>query len=217
METSRDLEHLAGITAKVRRSEARIMKAYSALRAQEMRREDPLPGEQSCQTSSTSSEEHMALTEPNYFDQATQQLDLNPADEAALAASFTEIELPEIPEGEYPLDYNTDLQKIWAELQMRKARQLDDKKWCELAQRKLWAESKGRPITLNGAQVASYTRDGNFTRTQFEAEQPELAEKYTRWVTEQKLDTEALRTEHPKVYEAYRAPTLRFKNNPVAP
>lgn len=195
------------------------MRAYSARIALATRERDLLASGKRSPISSTSLEESVALTEPNYLDQATQQVD--PADpvSAAVAASSmaTEPVVPEIPEGEFPLDYNSALQAIWTELQMRKARMLDDSKWCKLAQEKIWAESQGRPITLHGAQVATYERDGNFARKVFEAEQPELTEKYTRIIATDALDVEALRRDYPKVYEAYRARTLRFKTMPVAP
>lgn len=195
------------------------MRAYCARIAPATSARDPLTSVPKPPGSSTSLEEPVALTEPSYFDQDTQQLDLSQADEAAPAASFTVTEpvTPAVPEGEFMLDYNSALQAIWTELQMRKARMLDDSKWCKLAQEKIWAESQGRPITLHGAQVATYERDGNFARKVFEAEQPELTEKYTRIIATDALDVEALRRDYPKVYEAYRAPTLRFKTMPVAP
>lgn len=218
METSKSLEHLAGITAKVRLSEERIMRAYSAHIVRVTRERDQLARKKKSPISSTSLEEAVVLMEPDYFSgQDTAQVDLGDPASAAVAAGFREIELPEIPEGEFPLDYNSSLQDIWKELQMRKARMLDDSKWCALAQEKIWAESQGRPITLGGREVATYTRDGNFARKVFEAEQPELTERYTRIIAKDALDTEALRRDYPKVYEAYRAPTLRFKTMPVAP
>lgn len=195
------------------------MRAYSARIALATNVRDRLARSKRSPISSTSLEKPVALTEPSYFDQDTQQVDLADPVSAAVAVGFTVTEpvLPAVPEGEFPLDYNSALQDIWKELQMRKARMLDDSKWCKLAQEKIWAESQGRPITLHGAQVATYERDGNFARKVFEAEQPELTERYTRIIATDALDVEALRRDYPKVYEAYRAPTLRFKTMPVAP
>lgn len=197
------------------------MRAYCARIAPATSARDPLTSVPKPPGSSTSLEEPVALTEPSYFDQDTQQVDLTDPQSAAVAAAgssmVTEPAVPEIPQGEFPLDYNSALRDTWAEYVMRSRRMLDDKKWTEAFKKLLWAESQGRPVMFQGAQVASYTRDGNFTKSKFEAEQPELAAEFTRYVTEMALDVEALRARYPKVYEAYRAPTLRLKNEPVVP
>lgn len=198
------------------------MRAYSARIALATNVGESLARQYRPPDSLTSLEESVALTEPNYLDQATQQVALGDPASAAVAAAgnsmvINEPVVPEIPEGEFPLDYNAGLRDAWAEYVMRSRRMLDDKKWTEAFKKLLWAESQGRPVMYQGAQVASYTRDGNFTRSKFEAEQPELAAEFTRYVTEMALDVEALRAAYPKVYEAYRAPTLRLKNEPVVP
>lgn len=116
----------------------------------------------------------------------------------------------------YHLDGNSFVAQLWEEFVMRKKRQIEDKKWTDAYQKKIYEQSQNRPLHLNGAKVASYTQDGNFTETWFHKEQPELAREYTRPVTEMKLDREALLRDHPKVYEQYRAPTMRIENNPTA-
>lgn len=93
---------------------------------------------------------------------------------------------------------------------------LEDKKWVEAFQDKVYEQSRNRDLWLNGVKVAQYKQTGNFTRKWFEAEQPELTQQYTRLVTKEELDTEAIRRDHPELWEKYRAPTMLIENNPIA-
>lgn len=58
---------------------------------------------------------------------------------------------------------------------------------------------------IHGQQVFTYDHTDTFRRTQFVEEHPVLAKEYTRPVYKEELDLEALRRDHPAVYEQYRS------------
>lgn len=132
----------------------------------------------------------------------------------AVNSRAAEIKPEPVEEEPFHLDQNRLLADMWAEYagHVQTRRFVD--KWIKQFQAKVYKVSKNRPLYLNGAKVASYTQDGNFTESWFAAEQPELHKEFTKLVVEEKFDKEAFRAAHPDLYEKYRAPTMRLVNDP---
>lgn len=59
--------------------------------------------------------------------------------------------------------------------------------------------------------IATWRNTGQFSEKRFRTEHPDLAAKYTRPVTADVLDTEALSADHPDLYRSFRARRLDFK------
>lgn len=64
----------------------------------------------------------------------------------------------------------------------------------------------------DGAEVVTWKQNGTFASSRFAAEHPALVEQFTRPLPA--LDTEALKRDHPDVYDSYRARVLRVPANP---
>ncbi len=63
--------------------------------------------------------------------------------------------------------------------------------------------------TADGTPIATWKRNGTFAPARFTAAEPELAAEYTRAVTVEKLDVDAIKRDHPETWESYRARVLR--------
>lgn len=64
-------------------------------------------------------------------------------------------------------------------------------------------------ITASGQELAVYRHDGRFSGKKFTDDLPHLAARYTKWRAESYLDEDALKIDHPMLFEQYRARTLR--------
>lgn len=107
------------------------------------------------------------------------------------------------------LDNMADLVKAY-----RDARDTADK-WAQAAKA---LEQRIRDVMgehteghLNGRRMFTYRHTGQFAAKRFTADHPDLAVKYTRPVTEQRLDTDLLKAEQPDLYTAYRARRFEVK------
>lgn len=67
-------------------------------------------------------------------------------------------------------------------------------------------------LECDGELIASWGHVDKLDQRRFKAEEPDLAQQYTRPVTRVELDVAALKTDHPDVYRAYRQRQLRFAN-----
>lgn len=63
--------------------------------------------------------------------------------------------------------------------------------------------------TADGTPIATWKRNGTFAPARFAVAEPELAAEYTRAVTVEKLDVDAIKRDHPETWEAHRARVLR--------
>lgn len=98
----------------------------------------------------------------------------------------------------------------YEEFLMRYARKEEDEQWIEEFRAQLDRISGGAEhFTLNGREVLTYRRNGNLNARKLEAEHPDIVARYTRLVTEMKLDREALEREEPEIYKAFRAKVFR--------
>jgi putative phage-type endonuclease len=61
-------------------------------------------------------------------------------------------------------------------------------------------------------EIATWKNTGAFSEKKLRANHPELADQYTRPVTVDRLDVDALATDHPDIYRACRPRVLNFKN-----
>lgn len=102
----------------------------------------------------------------------------------------------------------------WNDFMERHARHAEDKKWLDIFKDKLREHLNGKDseVRVNGNLAATVVRDGLFAYKKFTEENPHLADQYTRFVTEKKLDVEALRTDHPALFDNYKATSVRIKN-----
>ena len=191
---------LAGTTAKVQHWVARITKASCAHSVLVMNANGYHVRLDSSKDSSTFSEENIMAVE--------QLPDLPSPQRGPGVSQETD---------KFHVDASLHSEKLWEEFVMRSRRYNEDKKWTDAYKKLIWQASKGRPLYFRGAEAATYTKDGKFTESVFNKNYPDLVAEYTRFVTEKKLDVEALKAEHPEIFEDCRAPTLRPKNNPVVP
>lgn len=191
---------LAGTTAKVQHWVARITKASCAHNVLVMNANGYRVTLASLKDSSTFSEENTMVVE--------QVADYPSPEQGRDVSRETD---------KFHVDASLHSEKLWEEFVMRSRRYIEDKKWTDAYKKLIWQASKGRPLYFHGAEAATYTKDGKFTESVFAKNYPDLVTEYTRFVTEKKLDVEALKADHPDIFEDCRAPTLRPKNNPVVP
>lgn len=64
---------------------------------------------------------------------------------------------------------------------------------------------------IDGEEVFTWKPINKFATTQFKAEHPNLAKEFTRVVAKDELDTDALRAEHPYLFEQYRVRQFNTK------
>lgn len=67
-------------------------------------------------------------------------------------------------------------------------------------------------LECEGDTVATWAHIDKLDTKRFQAGEPELAAAYTRPVEHVELDVDALKTDHPEMYRAYRQRQLRFAN-----
>lgn len=103
------------------------------------------------------------------------------------------------------------LAALWPDYLAAKARIKEDTKVVDAFQELLALRMGDKTeLQLHGVKIAKYARDGVFAFRRFEEEQGVLAEKFTNYVTEKKLDVEALRREHPRIFAGYLARSMRI-------
>lgn len=66
-------------------------------------------------------------------------------------------------------------------------------------------------LMCGDALVATWRNSGQFSEKRFRADHPDLAQRYTRPVTADQIDTDALEHDHPDLHRTYRARRLDFK------
>ncbi|HLL68843.1 MAG TPA: hypothetical protein VK453_24485 [Micromonosporaceae bacterium] len=97
--------------------------------------------------------------------------------------------------------------------------QAEADKWAQAAdllKRRIQAEmDQYEEATIGGQTVATYRHTGQFSTRRFTLEQPDLATKYTRTVTREELDLEAVKAEQPDLFAVYRA--RRFERKHPSP
>lgn len=64
---------------------------------------------------------------------------------------------------------------------------------------------------IDGEEVFTWRPIDKFAASQFKAEHPNLAKEYTRVVAKDELDADALRIDHPYLYEQYRVRQFNTK------
>ena len=64
---------------------------------------------------------------------------------------------------------------------------------------------------IDGEEVFTWRPINKFATTQFKAEHPNLAKEFTRPVVKDELDIEALRAEHPYLFDQYRVRQFNTK------
>jgi len=104
------------------------------------------------------------------------------------------------------------------EFLLRDQRRQEDTQWIEEFKAQLDRISGGAEyFTLHGREVLTYKRNGNLNSKKLGEQHPDLIAKYTRLVTELKLDKEALERDEPEIYNAFKAKVFRVspraKNN----
>lgn len=199
MVTSRFSMHSDGTTGKVKHWVGRIMKAYSAHYAHATRRKGNVVTLDSMMDRSTSSDL------PGI--PASQQPQPNgPGPENGQATKPQKFFLESVQR----------LLVLWPEREERRKRSLEDEKWLKLYD-KMLADAMGdaQELYANNTHVATYTNDGSFRKKAFLSEQPELAEACM--VYERVFSLDKLKELDPKAYAAYRARTMRVKDNPENP
>lgn len=67
-------------------------------------------------------------------------------------------------------------------------------------------------LECDGKVVATWGHINKLNEKAFRAAEPDLAAAYTRPVSRVELDVDALKTDHPELYSAYRQRQLRFAN-----
>lgn len=67
-------------------------------------------------------------------------------------------------------------------------------------------------LECDGGTVATWAHIDKLNEKRFRAAEPDLAAAYTRPVSRVELDVDALKTDHPEMYRAYRQRQLRFVN-----
>lgn len=112
----------------------------------------------------------------------------------------------------------TNLDPIAALVQAYEQAQAEADKWAKAADtlKKRIQEAMGDATEgLIGGNIAfTWRHTGPFNARRFTADHPDLALKYTRTVTRDELDVDALRAEHPELFTAYRS--RRFERKGVA-
>lgn len=104
----------------------------------------------------------------------------------------------------------SDVQLAYEEFLLREQRRREDEQWIEEFRAQLDRISGGAEyFTLNGREVLTYKRNGNLNAKKLEAEHPDLVARYTRLVTEMKLDKQALERDEPEIYNAFKAKVFR--------
>lgn len=106
----------------------------------------------------------------------------------------------------------------YEEFLLRDQRRQEDTQWIEEFKAQLDRVSGGAEhFTLHGREVLTYKRNGNLNSKKLGEQHPDLIAKYTRLVTELKLDKEALERDEPEIYNAFKAKVFRVspraKNN----
>ena len=83
------------------------------------------------------------------------------------------------------------------------------KKWAEAAtvlKKRIQAEmGDTTEATVGGKLTFTWRHTGQFAEKRFAADHPDLVTKYTRTVTRDEFDVEALKAEHIDLFTAYRA------------
>lgn len=64
---------------------------------------------------------------------------------------------------------------------------------------------------VGGQPAFSYRHTGQFAAKRFTTDHPDVAAKYTRPVTEERLDVDLLKAEQPDLFTAYRARRFEVK------
>lgn len=104
----------------------------------------------------------------------------------------------------------SQVQLAYEEFLIREPRLREDNLWIEEFKAQLDRISGGAEhFSLNGREVLTYKRNGNLNAKKLEAEHPDLVSKYTRLVTELKLDKAALERDEPEIYNAFKAKVFR--------
>lgn len=112
----------------------------------------------------------------------------------------------------YQLDRRPDLVGLWVEFKERHKRCGEDSKWLDMFKAKLREAMGDRTeVWIGDELVGSYAPDGNFPYKKFAEENPHIAQQYVRQVTEEKFDVEAFKKDHPALFEANRARSMRLK------
>lgn len=139
---------------------------------------------------------------------------LGEAPQAPVAANFRATEIP-APK-RFFLDANVQLRQLWAERAYWRNQRLMAEKWEAGFDAKVAAVmGDAEELWLDNAHVGTYTNDGTFQKKKFFTEQPELTEDCM--VFQRVFSLERLKQLDPKAYTAYRARTMRIKDNPVVP
>ena len=111
------------------------------------------------------------------------------------------------------VDIRTDKDVAYAWAALRAAQQRVDDATSELDRaREIFDRLVGdrEAITADGLPVAVYRHDGRFSAKKFTEDLPHIADKYTRWEAKPFIDEKTLKSDHPGLYEQYRARTLRI-------
>lgn len=99
----------------------------------------------------------------------------------------------------------------WGEYLMRHNQKAEATKWIDefkpLLRRHI---GKATLLQLSGRPVATFRRDAKLNLTQLRKEQPQIVEKYTRIIAEEKFDEAAFLRDLPDVHAAYRGESLRL-------
>lgn len=102
----------------------------------------------------------------------------------------------------------TDLTDLAAVIAAYDQARAEADKWTKSAEvlRKRIEEAMGQAeeATVAGLPAFTWRRTGAFNARRFTTDHPDLATKYTRPVTREELDTEALAAEHTDLFTAYR-------------
>lgn len=79
-----------------------------------------------------------------------------------------------------------------------------------------FAATGGTVGVVAGIPVVSNRKTATFARAKFAKERPDLAEQYTVQVIKDELDTRALKTDHPELFEKYRSSMLLIDDEGLA-
>lgn len=206
---------------KDRQSAEELLKSFSAHWTQEMRNAKPaaqqalnkilyhLKLRQHMSQWETSFEKANGLTDNTAPETSSARAELV----AMEAAALTPVLEPERPKKALETFEVAGTGIPWNDFVTIHARHAEDKKWLDVFKDKLREHLNGQDseVRVNGNLAATVVRDGLFAYKKFTEENPHLADQYTRFVTEKKLDTKALEADHPALFEQYRATSVRLK------
>ncbi len=102
------------------------------------------------------------------------------------------------------------VEMLWAEYCKRHKRAAEDTKWLEEFKATIKTVSgDAEEFKIKGTKVAMLV-PGNLKRALLAKEQPDLVKEYTRPVFKEEFDQAAFASDHPELFEKYRAQAFKL-------